>query len=192
MLLFLLCTEKDAGPTDLVTPSSPCVYLSAPYPFPCQPRSLPRESESEVTQPCLTLHDPMDCSLPGSSVHGIFQARILEQVAISFSRRSSQPRDRTQISRIVGTLPSEPLGTLPREDLKKKKNPSNKNVHTQKSCLIALRGTGWMDEQLRIIQHVGSDVLLAKHRMHRKIHQPAGWKRPLLQRPDYKLSTLLR
>ena len=44
---------------------------------------------SEVAQPYLTLWDPMDCSLPGSSVHGIFQARILEWVAISFSRRSS-------------------------------------------------------------------------------------------------------
>ena len=41
--------------------------------------------ESKVTQPCPTLHDPMDCSLPGSSVHGIFQARALEWVAISFS-----------------------------------------------------------------------------------------------------------
>ena len=44
----------------------------------------------------------MDCSLPGSSVHGIFQARVLEWVAISFSRRSSWPRDWTQVSRIVG------------------------------------------------------------------------------------------
>ena len=43
----------------------------------------------KVTQSCLTLCDPMDCSLPGSSVHGIFQARILEWVAISFSRGSS-------------------------------------------------------------------------------------------------------
>ena len=42
--------------------------------------------------------DPMDCSLPGSSIHGIFQARLLEQVAISFSRGSSQPRDRTHVS----------------------------------------------------------------------------------------------
>ena len=42
--------------------------------------------------------DPMDCSQPGSSVHGIFQARILERVAISSSRGSSQPRDRTLIS----------------------------------------------------------------------------------------------
>ena len=44
----------------------------------------------------------MDCSLPGSSVHGILQARILEWVAISFCRRSSQPRDRTQVSCIAG------------------------------------------------------------------------------------------
>ena len=60
------------------------------------------ESESEVAQSCPTLSDPMDCSLPGSSVHGIFQARILEWVAISFSRRSSWPRDWSQVSRIVG------------------------------------------------------------------------------------------
>ena len=44
----------------------------------------------------------MDCSLPGSSVHGIFQARILEWVAISFSRRSSWSRDRTWVSHLVG------------------------------------------------------------------------------------------
>ena len=43
------------------------------------------KSESEVTQSCLTLRDPMDCSLPGSSVHGIFQARVLEWGAIAFS-----------------------------------------------------------------------------------------------------------
>ena len=42
-------------------------------------------SQSEVTQSCLTLSDPMDCSLPGSSVHGIFQARVLEWVATAFS-----------------------------------------------------------------------------------------------------------
>ena len=44
-------------------------------------------------QSCPTLSDPMDCSLPGFSVCGIFQARVLEWVAISFSRGSSQPRD---------------------------------------------------------------------------------------------------
>ena len=52
---------------------------------------------SEITQLCPTLCDPTDCSLPGSSVHGILQARILEGVAISFSRGSSRPRDRTQV-----------------------------------------------------------------------------------------------
>ena len=43
------------------------------------------KSESEVTESCPTLSDPMDCSLPGSSVHGIFQARVLEWDAIAFS-----------------------------------------------------------------------------------------------------------
>ena len=43
------------------------------------------KSESEVAQSCLTLSDPMDCSLPGSSIHGIFQARLLEWGAIAFS-----------------------------------------------------------------------------------------------------------
>ena len=53
-------------------------------------------------QSCLTLCDPMDCSLPGFSVHEIFQARVLEWVAISFSRGSSWPRDWTQVSCIAG------------------------------------------------------------------------------------------
>ena len=57
---------------------------------------------SEVAQSCPTLWDPMDYSLPGSSVHGILQARVLEWVAISFSRRSSRPRDWTQVSCIAG------------------------------------------------------------------------------------------
>ena len=49
-----------------------------------------------------TLWDPTDCSLPGSSVHGIFQATVLEWIAISFSRGSSWPRDWTRVSRIAG------------------------------------------------------------------------------------------
>ena len=62
-------------------------------------RRVPESScESEVAQSCPTLCDPMDCSLPGSSVHGIFQARLLEGVAISFSSGSSQRRDRTRVS----------------------------------------------------------------------------------------------
>ena len=60
------------------------------------------ESEMLVAQLCLTLCDPMDCSLPGSSVYGISQARILEWVSISFSRGSFWPRDQTQVSCSAG------------------------------------------------------------------------------------------
>ena len=60
------------------------------------------ESESEVARWCPTLCNPMHCSPPGSSVHGIFQAKILEWVVTFFSSRSSQPRDWTRVSRIVG------------------------------------------------------------------------------------------
>ena len=66
-------------------------------------RQLFWNSES-VTQLCPTLSDPMDCSPPGSSVHGTSQARILEWVAIPFSRGSPQIRDQTQASGIAGRL----------------------------------------------------------------------------------------
>ena len=56
----------------------------------------------KLSQSCPTLCDPMDCSLPCSSIRGILQARILEWVAISFSRGSSQLRDQTQVSCIAG------------------------------------------------------------------------------------------
>ena len=55
-----------------------------------------------VTQSCLTLCNPMDCSPPGFSVHGVLRARILEWVAIPFSRGSSRPRDWTCVSCIAG------------------------------------------------------------------------------------------
>ena len=55
-----------------------------------------------VAQSCQTLCNPIDCSPPGTSVHGILQARILEWVAISVSKRSSPPRDRTQVFCITG------------------------------------------------------------------------------------------
>ena len=57
-----------------------------------------------VTQSCLTLCDPRDCSLPGSSIHEISQARILEWIAISISWGSSWPRDWTQVSHLAGRL----------------------------------------------------------------------------------------
>ena len=56
----------------------------------------------KVAQSCLTLWDLMDCNPPGSSVHGILQARIGEWVAIAFSRGSSPPRDQTWVSCILG------------------------------------------------------------------------------------------
>ena len=58
------------------------------------------KSESEVAQLCPTLSDPMDCSLPGSSVHGIFQARILEWVAIAFSDSILKSRDITLSTKV--------------------------------------------------------------------------------------------
>ena len=68
--------------------------------------------KSLSAQSCPTLCNPMDCSPPGYSVHLILQARILEWVAISFSRGSSWPRDQTWVSRIAGRcfLTSEPPG----------------------------------------------------------------------------------
>ena len=60
-------------------------------------------------QLCLTLCDPMDCHKPGSSVYGILQARILEWVAISSSRKSSQPRDQTLLSPVASALQADSL-----------------------------------------------------------------------------------
>ena len=60
-------------------------WSGLPFPSPMH------ESESEVAQSCPTLHDPMNCSLPGSSIHGIFQARVLEWGAIAFSETSLLP-----------------------------------------------------------------------------------------------------
>ena len=72
------------------------------------------KSESEITQSCLTLCDPIDCKLLGSSIHRILQARILEWVAISFSRGSSWPRAWTQVSCIAVrhfTIWATPVGS---------------------------------------------------------------------------------
>ena len=87
--------------------------------------SLRRKSVIEIysynmhvfcTQSCQTLCDPLDCSLPGSSVHGILQASILEWVVISYSRGSSWPRDQTHDSCLLqwqaGSLPPCHLASL--------------------------------------------------------------------------------
>ena len=72
-----------------------------------------RESESEVAQSCPTLCDRMDCSLPGFSVHGIFQARVLEWVAISFSRDLPDPGIKPGSPALrADALPSEAPGKI--------------------------------------------------------------------------------
>ena len=75
-----------------------CTAGSHPLPIMCVRLCV----SVSVTQSCLTLCDCMDCSPPGSSVHGVLQARILEWVAIPFSRGSSQPRDWMQASSVAG------------------------------------------------------------------------------------------
>ena len=98
-------TEADwLGP-----PSFPdkCLICTPTAPtFSLQPQGIPGDVHCAVpclvTQSCLTLCDPMHCSPPGSSVHGLLQERTLEWVAIPFSRGSSQPGDRTWVSCIAG------------------------------------------------------------------------------------------
>ena len=93
-------------PAYLALPGSPWCKLSCHLlmrsPLGQSSQRLEKPWVSEVAQLCPTLCDPMDCSPPGSSIHGILHARILEWVAISFSRGSSWPRDRTQVSCIAG------------------------------------------------------------------------------------------
>ena len=71
-------------PTRLLRPGdSPGKNTGVGYHFLLQGMKV--KIESELSQLCPTLHDPMDCSLPGSSIHGIFQVRVLEWVASTFS-----------------------------------------------------------------------------------------------------------
>ena len=67
-----------------------------------------KKKYAKSLQLCLNLCNPMNCSLSGSSIHGILQARILEWVAMASSRGSSRPTDRTCISCIAGRLPLGP------------------------------------------------------------------------------------
>ena len=90
------------------------------------------ESESEVSQSCPTFCDPMDCRLPGSSIHGILQANILEWAAISFSRGSSWPRDQTQVSCIVGGCFNLWATREAIFELKKKKRKKENNTELQR------------------------------------------------------------
>ena len=81
-----LCATPEMAPTRLPRPwDSPGKNTGVGCHFFLQCMKV--KSESEVTESCPTLSDPMDCSLPGSSIHGIFQARVLEWGAIAFSRK---------------------------------------------------------------------------------------------------------
>ena len=83
------------------------------------------KSESEVTQLCLTLHDPMDCSLPGSSVHGISQARVLEWGAIAFSDKESwAPKDWCFWTVLLEKTPQSPLDSKENQPVHSKGNNS--------------------------------------------------------------------
>ena len=73
------------------------------HPAECRAQRTARRGEKRAKLLSrVRLCDPMDCSLPGSSVHGILQARVLRWIAIAFSRGSSRPRNQTRVSRIAG------------------------------------------------------------------------------------------
>ena len=90
--LSLFSYLQSWSPVDLIS-HFPVLWIEV-YP----PKSI---VQYLVTQSCPTLCDPMDCSPPGSSIHGILQARIQEWVAMSSFRGSSQSRDQTQVSHIA-------------------------------------------------------------------------------------------
>ena len=111
-----LSSSSPASPSILILAFGGYRIYSPPFSSCLHPdSSLPGSWSCTHAKPlCLTLCDPVGPRPSGSSVHGILQARILEWVAISFSRRSSQPRDRTWASHIAGrffaaTVPG-PLG----------------------------------------------------------------------------------
>ena len=100
---------------------------------------------AQSLQSCPTLCDPMDCSPRGSSVHGILQARILEWIAISFSRGSSWPRDGTRIYLLhwqVGSLPRA-LPGKPQLAVPQCQNAHRLHflIHSMRKCLVLSRGS---------------------------------------------------
>ena len=102
------------------------------------------KSESEVTQLCPTLHDPMDCSLPGSSIDGIFQARVLEWGAIAFSEPEPEPSQKLELSsfrnceKINSAVLSSPVYGILLWQPNQTKTVSKHNLMAS-SCLITHR-----------------------------------------------------
>ena len=94
MFLFFL----SGIPFNLIISSPIDAHLSCFQSLPVTNHGYQELGKCLRAQPCLNLYGPMDCSLSGSSVHGIFQARLLDWVAISYSRDHSQPTDRIPVS----------------------------------------------------------------------------------------------
>ena len=84
-LCLTLCDPRDGSPPGSPVPGTN-IGVACHFLLQC----MKVKSESEGTQSCPTLRDPMDCSLPGPSVHGIFQARVMEWGAIAFSDHFSR------------------------------------------------------------------------------------------------------
>ena len=147
--------------SDAIQPSHPL-----PSPSPAFNLSQHQGKESEVAQLCLTLCDPTDCSLPGTSVPGIFQAIVLEWIAISFSRGSSQPRDRTQVSHIVDrrfTLWASQLFALGGHIIGVSASISVPPMNTQDWS--PLGWTGWISLQSKGLSRVFSNTTVQKHQI---------------------------
>ena len=98
----ILCIIKAGSQYLVALAGSKPIQAPDAYCFFCTAFESPGPIQQSQCQS--TLYDSKDCSLPGSSIHGIFQARTLEWIAISFSRGFSQPRDQTQVSHIAGRL----------------------------------------------------------------------------------------
>ena len=119
-----------------------------------------------VIESCLTLLHPMDCSLPDSSVHGILQARILEWVAIPFSRRFSWSRDQTQVSCTAGrffTVWSTGLST------------PNSTARASIQIHLSLRESGYAWSWLDLGK--SSEKVMAPH------SSTLAWKIPWIEEP---------
>ena len=134
------------------------------------------EDKSKVAQSCPTLYDPVDCSLPSPSVHGIPQARILEWVAISFSRGSSRPRDWTWVSHIAGrrfTL----WTTREAKKKTKRKKPIMGNKwfsSVQSLSRVRLFATPW------ITANQASLSITNSQGVHSNSHPPSQWCHPAI------------
>ena len=112
------------------------------------------EESTLVAQSCPTLWDHMDCSPPGSSVHGIFQARILERVAISFSKGSSQPRNRTQVSCTAGRFFTL-WATREVMTVKKKK----KKTKSKKEQLLTLGENNFVQKKEYFVSNIYIEII---------------------------------